>query len=228
MKWSISILAMGNYVFSHAQYACWAPRLTDFLILITHASTASNEIKLRCYQLRLVARAVASHRTMQSFLIGYVHSVSLYSGDAIVPCLAPTYLHNMEVRYRKSCKTSLGINASTENTSVYLKANPLPLRKTLWPCALTQYERYVGLHDYEDLRFLIYSECMPPSMHNKAATSIPLLKDVVINELRCVSNIIGMPHNHNRAPLTQHRIIPWNTVSCNKVRFYQPLFVQGV
>ncbi|RNC46481.1 mucin TcMUCII [Trypanosoma cruzi] len=61
---------------------------------------------------------------MQSFLFGYLHSVSLYCGDAIVPCLVPTYLHNMEVRYRKGCKTSLGINAPTEDASVYLKANP--------------------------------------------------------------------------------------------------------
>ncbi|PWV14219.1 putative reverse transcriptase (RNA-dependent DNA polymerase) [Trypanosoma cruzi] len=31
--WSISILAMGNYAFSHARCACWAPRLIAFLIL---------------------------------------------------------------------------------------------------------------------------------------------------------------------------------------------------
>ncbi|EKG01193.1 hypothetical protein TCSYLVIO_007823 [Trypanosoma cruzi] len=38
--WSISILLVGTCVFSHAQCACWTPRLNNFLILITHASTA--------------------------------------------------------------------------------------------------------------------------------------------------------------------------------------------
>ncbi|RNC45479.1 hypothetical protein TcCL_NonESM04726 [Trypanosoma cruzi] len=43
------------------------------------------------------------------------------------------------------------------------------------------------------------------------------------------SVIIGIPRNHLRAlPLTQRRIIPWDTVSCNKVGFYQPIFAQGV
>ncbi|PWV09416.1 hypothetical protein C3747_79g271 [Trypanosoma cruzi] len=71
----------------------------------THASNAAKQTMLRRYQLKLVAQAGASHHTMRYFSIGYVHSVPLYCGDAIVPCLAPTYLHNMEVRYRDSCKT---------------------------------------------------------------------------------------------------------------------------
>ncbi|RNC35046.1 hypothetical protein TcCL_Unassigned02105 [Trypanosoma cruzi] len=70
---------------------------------------------------------------------------------------------------------------------------------------------------------------MPPSMHGKAATPIPLSRVAVINELQRVCNIIGIPRNHLRAPpLTQRRIIPWDTVSCNKVGFYQPIFAQGV
>ncbi|RNC44297.1 hypothetical protein TcCL_NonESM05977 [Trypanosoma cruzi] len=78
---------------------------------------------LRRYQLKLVAQSGASHLTMRFFSIGYVHSVSLYRGETIVPCLAYNYLHNMEVRYRDSCNTSLFLGAATEDTSVYLEAN---------------------------------------------------------------------------------------------------------
>ncbi|PWV03459.1 hypothetical protein C3747_178g34 [Trypanosoma cruzi] len=67
---------------------------------------------------------------------------------------------------------------------------------------------------------------MPPSMHGKAAISILLPRDAVFNELRRVCNIIGIPHSHNRAPPIQHRIFPWDTVSCNKVEFSQPRFAQ--
>ncbi|RNF01701.1 mucin TcMUCII, partial [Trypanosoma cruzi] len=63
-------------------------------------------------------------------------------------------------------------------------------------------------------------------MHGKAATSIPLPRDALVNGLRRVCNIIGIPHNHNRAPLAQHRIIPWETVRCNKVEFNQPRFAK--
>ncbi|RNC52204.1 mucin TcMUCII [Trypanosoma cruzi] len=138
---------------------------------------------------------------MRSFSIEYVYSVSLYCGDAILPCLAYTYLNNMEVRYRDSCKASLVFSAPTEDTSVCLEGNLLRLRKILWLRALTKQERCIRLHDYEDLRSLIYSEPMPPSMHGKAATSIPLQRDAVINELHRVCNIIGTPRKHIRAPL---------------------------
>ncbi|EKF29751.1 hypothetical protein MOQ_006447 [Trypanosoma cruzi marinkellei] len=122
-----------------------------------HAAVASKQATLSRYQLRLVAQAGASHHAMRTFLIGYVHGVTLYNGEAIFPCLAPTFLRNMEVRYRNRCKTSLGLSASTEDTSVCLEANLLPLRKILWLRALTQYERYLCLHDHGGLRSLIYS-----------------------------------------------------------------------
>ncbi|KAF5216090.1 hypothetical protein ECC02_011162 [Trypanosoma cruzi] len=96
----------------------------------------------------------------------------------------------------------------------------------LWRRALTQYERYIRLYDHEDLRSLIYSEPMPPSIHGKAATSIPLPRDAVINGLLRVCDIIGTPHNHIRAPLAQHRIFSWDTVICDRVGFYQPLFAK--
>ncbi|KAF8304235.1 hypothetical protein TcYC6_0039110 [Trypanosoma cruzi] len=184
----------------------------------THASTASKQSMPRRYQLRPVAQTGASHHTMRSFSIGYVHGVSLYSGDAILPFFAHTCLHNMEVLYCDSCTTSLGISAPTEDTSVYLEANPLRLRKILWRHALTQHEHHARFHNHEDLRSLMYSEPVSLSMHRKAATSIPLPKDAVINGLERVCGTIGIPHNHNHAPpITQHRIIPWDTVSCNKV-----------
>ncbi|PWU89008.1 hypothetical protein C4B63_64g82 [Trypanosoma cruzi] len=66
---------------------------------------------------------------------------------------------------------------------------------------------------------------MPLSMHGKAATSIPLQRDAVINELHRVCNITEMPRNHLRAPLLFNIVFfSWDTVSCNKVRFYQPVF----
>ncbi|PWV21198.1 hypothetical protein C3747_3g831 [Trypanosoma cruzi] len=62
-------------------------------------------------------------------------------------------------------------------------------------------------------------------MQRKAATSIPLPRDAVINGLQSFCNIIGIPHNHNHAPpITQHRIIPWDAVGRNNVRSYQPCF----
>ncbi|RNE95023.1 uncharacterized protein Tco025E_10231, partial [Trypanosoma conorhini] len=191
-----------------------------------HAAAAAKQTMLRRYQLRLVAQAGASHHTMRSFLIGYVHSVLLYSGEAIAPCLAPTYLHNMEVRYRDSCKTSLGLSASTEDTSVYLEANLLPLRKVLWLRALSQHERYTRLRNSEDLRAAIYSEPAPPSLGRKAATAIPLPRDAVLNELRRVCSLIGISPEHARAPLVGHRITPWCTESCHKVCFFVPKFAK--
>ncbi|EKG03750.1 hypothetical protein TCSYLVIO_005198 [Trypanosoma cruzi] len=163
---------------------------------------------------------------MQSFLIRYVHSVSLHCDESILPCFAPTYLHHMEVRCRDSCKASLGISAPREYTSVYLEASLFPLQKILWPRETTQHEHHVSFHNYENLRSPIYSEPMPPSMHNKLATSIPLPRDAVINELRRVCNNIGIFHSHNRAPPIQHRNFLWDTVRCNKMEFNQPPFAQ--
>ncbi|RNC57505.1 mucin TcMUCII, partial [Trypanosoma cruzi] len=196
-----------------------------------HASTAAKQTMPRRYQLRPAAQAGASHHAMRSFSIGYVHGVSLYGGKAILPFFAHTCLHNMEVLYRDSCTTSLGISAPTEDTSVCLKANLLPLRKILWRRAITQHERHVRFHNHEDSRSLIYSEPMPPFMHGKvkAATSIPLPKNAVINGLERVCGTIGIPHNHNQAPpITQHRIIPCDAVSSNNVEFYQPRFAKDV
>ncbi|EKF32174.1 hypothetical protein MOQ_003980 [Trypanosoma cruzi marinkellei] len=120
----------------------------------THTSTAAKQTMPRRYQLRLVAQAGASHYTMRFFSIGNVHRALLYSAEAIAPCLAPAYLHIIEVRYRDSSKTSLGLSASTEDTSVYLEANLLPLPRVLWLRAITQYERYICPHDHGELRSL--------------------------------------------------------------------------
>ncbi|ESS60394.1 hypothetical protein TCDM_12079 [Trypanosoma cruzi Dm28c] len=85
---------------------------------VTHASTVAKQTTPRRYQLRPVAQAGAFNHTMRSFSIGYVHGVSPYYGDAIVPCLAHIYLHNTEVLYRDGSKTHLGISAPTEDASV--------------------------------------------------------------------------------------------------------------
>ncbi|EKG00479.1 hypothetical protein TCSYLVIO_008571, partial [Trypanosoma cruzi] len=97
-----------------------------------------------------------------------------------------------------------------------------------WFRAPTKHKRLTLLRCIEDLRSPIYSEPMPPSMHNQLATSIPPPRDAVINELRRVCNIIGIFHNHNRAPPIQHRNFLWDTVRCNKMEFYQPLFAEDV
>ncbi|KAF8290760.1 hypothetical protein TcYC6_0127180 [Trypanosoma cruzi] len=192
-----------------------------------HATAAARQIVPRRHQPRLAAEAGASHHTMRSFLVAYVYSVLFHNGGAIFPYLAPTCLRNTAARYRGSSKASLGPSTHRENTSFYLESNLLPLRKILWLRAITQRKRYTRLHDHGDLRSLIYSEPMSPSMHGKAATSTPLPKDAVITESRRVCNITGIPHNHNHAPpLTQHRIFLWDTVSCNKVDFYQPRFAK--
>ncbi|PWU92617.1 hypothetical protein C4B63_36g134 [Trypanosoma cruzi] len=164
---------------------------------------------------------------MQSFLIRYVHSVSLHCDESILPCFAPTYLHHMEVRYRDSCKASLGISAPREYTSVYLEASLFPLQKILWILALTQHERLTLLRFIEDVRGAICLEAIPSSILGKAAkTSFPLPRDAVINGLRRVCNNIAIPHSHNRAPPIQHRNFLWDTVRCNKVEFNQPRFAQ--
>ncbi|KAF8285415.1 hypothetical protein TcBrA4_0037900 [Trypanosoma cruzi] len=94
---------------------------TTFDLLLNsgpHASTVAKQTMQGRYQLRPVAQAGAFHHTMRFFSIGCVHGVSLYYGKSIVPCLAPTCLHNTEVLYRNSCKTHLGISAPTEDASV--------------------------------------------------------------------------------------------------------------
>ncbi|ESS63434.1 hypothetical protein TCDM_08734 [Trypanosoma cruzi Dm28c] len=203
---------------------------TTFDLLLNsapHASTVAKQTMQGRYQLRPVAQAGAFHHNTQSFSIGYVHGVSLYYGDAIVPCLAPTRLHNMEVLYRNSCKTHLGISAPTEDASVELEANLLPLRKILWLRDTIQHERHARFHDHGDLSSFIYSEPVPLSMHREAATSIPLQRDAAINGLERVCGTIGIPHNHNHAPpITQHQIIPCDAVGRNNVEFYQPRFAK--
>ncbi|PWV08757.1 hypothetical protein C3747_86g16 [Trypanosoma cruzi] len=65
--------------------------------------------------------------------------------------------------------------------------------------------------------------CMGKRRHQFRFRKMPLLMNYN------ASVIIGIPRNHLRAPpLTQRRIIPWDTVSCNKVGFYQPIFAQGI
>ncbi|PWU94114.1 hypothetical protein C4B63_28g202 [Trypanosoma cruzi] len=100
-------LASGNLRIQPRPVRLLGTTFDQLLDCVTHASTALKRTMPRRYQLRLVAEAGASHHTMRSFLIGCVHSVLFHNGEAIVPCLAPTHLHNMEVRYRDGSKTFL-------------------------------------------------------------------------------------------------------------------------
>ncbi|RNF04974.1 hypothetical protein TcG_10706 [Trypanosoma cruzi] len=171
-----------------------------------HATAAARQIVPRRHQSRLTAEAGASHHTMRPFWVAYVHGALFHDGGAIFPYPAPACRRIAEARYRESSKASLGPSTHRENTSVHLESNLLPLQKTIWLRAITQLKRYTRLHDHGDLRCLTHSEPMSPSMHGKAATSTPLPRDAVITESRRVCNIIGIPHNHNRAPPIQHRI----------------------
>ncbi|ESS62193.1 hypothetical protein TCDM_10164 [Trypanosoma cruzi Dm28c] len=160
----------------------------------------------RRHQLRLCAEAGASRHTTQYSLVGCFHSALHHGGEAIAPCPTP--------------------RAAKKDTSVHLAANPAPLRRIVGFRALTKLKRLTLLRCIEDVCSPIYSEPMPQSMHNQLATSIPLPRDAVINELRRVCNIIAIPHSHNRAPPIQHRNFLWDTVRCNKVEFNQPRFAQ--
>ncbi|EKG03738.1 hypothetical protein TCSYLVIO_005210, partial [Trypanosoma cruzi] len=122
--------------------------------------------------------------------------------------------------------TVSGPRAAKKDNSVHLAANPAPLRRIVGFRAPTKHKRLTLLRCIEDVRSPIYSEPMPPSMHNQLATSIPLPRDAVINGLHRVCNIIGIFHSHNRAPPIQNRIFPWDTVRCNNVEFNQPRFAQ--
>ncbi|PWV00926.1 hypothetical protein C3747_203g54 [Trypanosoma cruzi] len=123
----------------------------------THASTAAKQTMPRRHQLRLVAQAGASHHTMRSFLIVYVHSVSLYCGEAIAPCPALIHLHGLEVRHGDSCTASLGPRASSKDTSVHLAANPAPLQRNIGFHAPSQHER-LTLWYIEDVRGVLCLE----------------------------------------------------------------------
>ncbi|PWV14113.1 hypothetical protein C3747_39g190 [Trypanosoma cruzi] len=66
---------------------------------------------------------------------------------------------------------------------------------------------------------------MPPSMHGKAATSIRFREMLLLMDCYASVTLLGHPTT-TFAPLAQHRIFPWDTVICNNVRFYQPLFAE--
>ncbi|RNE97277.1 mucin TcMUCII, partial [Trypanosoma cruzi] len=157
-------------------------------------------------QLRLDAETGASRHTTQYSLVGCFHSALHHGDEAITPCPTP--------------------RAAKKDTSVHLAANPAPLRRIVGFRALTQHKRLTLLRCIEDVRSPIYSEPVPPSMHNKLAAPIALPRDAVINGLHRVCNTIAIPHSHNRAPPIQNRNFLWDTVRCNKVEFNQPRFAQ--
>ncbi|ORC93694.1 putative mucin TcMUCII [Trypanosoma theileri] len=179
---------------------------------------------LRRYQLKLVAQAGANHHTMRSFLIGYVHSVLLYGCEAVLPCIAPTYLQILEVRYRESCKASLGLSTATENSSVYLEANLLPLSKLSMLRVLAQHERFLRLPDTDGIRRVIYTQPAPPTINRRTTKPIPLPRETVLKELKRVCDIIGIPTDHPREPLICRRVSPWETELCHFIRFHQPQY----
>ncbi|RNC43224.1 hypothetical protein TcCL_NonESM07071 [Trypanosoma cruzi] len=65
-----------------------------------HATAAARQIVPRRHQLRLAAEAGASHHTMRSFLVAYVHIALFHDGGAIFPYLAPACRRIAELRYR--------------------------------------------------------------------------------------------------------------------------------
>ncbi|ESS61104.1 hypothetical protein TcG_12112 [Trypanosoma cruzi] len=62
-----------------------------------------------------------------------------------------------------------------------------------WFRAPTKLKRLTLLRCIEDVRSPIYSEPMPPSMHNQLAASIPLPRDAVINDYTAYVILLGYP-----------------------------------
>ncbi|RNC42758.1 hypothetical protein TcCL_NonESM07623 [Trypanosoma cruzi] len=110
-----------------------------------HVTVAAEQTVPRCRKLRLDAGAGAFQHTMQSLLVGCVHSALHDGDDAVAPCSAPTHLHSLELRHRDSCTASLGPRASSKDASVHLAASPAPLRRIIGFRAPTQHERLTFL-----------------------------------------------------------------------------------
>ncbi|KAF8307984.1 hypothetical protein TcBrA4_0002380 [Trypanosoma cruzi] len=168
------------------------------------------------------AAAGASQHTMQSFLVGCVHSALHHGGEAVAPCPAPTHLHSLEVRHGDSCTASLGPRAANKDTSVHLAANPAPLRRIVVFRAPTQHERLRRFRCIEDVRGAVCLETAPPSIPGKAATTIPLPGDAVLKELRRVRSHRRISSDHIRAPHAEHRVFARDTANCSGVGVFRP------
>ncbi|ESS60672.1 hypothetical protein TCDM_11786 [Trypanosoma cruzi Dm28c] len=137
-------------------------------------------------QPQLGAEAGASQHTMRSCLVGCVHTALHHGGEAVAPCPAPTHLHGLGVRHGGSCTAFLVPHASSKDASVHLAASPAPLRRIIGFRALTQHERLTRLRYMEDVRGAICLETMGSSIHWKAATTISLPGDAVLDGPRRV------------------------------------------
>ncbi|KAF5220072.1 hypothetical protein ECC02_006865 [Trypanosoma cruzi] len=211
------------------------PRVNSHLVLlpgnaidrqlnfVLHFTPTAGQTVPRRRQPRLGAGAGASQHTMRSLLAGCVHTALHHGGEATAPCPAPTHLHSLGVRHRDSCTASLGPRASTKDTSVHTAASSAPLRTIIGFRAPTQHERLTRLRYIEDVRGAICSETMSPlSILGKAATTISLPGDAVLNGLRRVCFQMGISPDRIRAPHAAPRVVFWGTVSRNEVGVFQP------
>ncbi|RNC53486.1 hypothetical protein TcCL_ESM09191 [Trypanosoma cruzi] len=155
-------------------------------------------------------------------LVGCVHTALHHGGEAIAPCPAPTHLHSLGVRHGDSCTASLGPRASTKDTSVHLAANLALLRRIIGFRAPTQHERLTRLRYIEDVRGAIRLETAPLPILGKAATTISLPGDAVLNGLRRVRRRMEISPDRIRAPHAEHRVVVWGTVSCSGLGVLQP------
>ncbi|RNC46287.1 hypothetical protein TcCL_NonESM03964 [Trypanosoma cruzi] len=159
---------------------------------------------------------------MRSCLVGCVHSALHHSGEAVAPCPALTHLHSLGGRHGDSCTASLGPRASSKDASVHLAASPAPLRRIIGFRAPTQHEHLTRLRYMEDVRGAICLEAMPSSIHWKAATTISLPGDAVLNGLRRVRRHMEISPHRIHAPHAEHRIVVWGAVSRNGFGVFQP------
>ncbi|EAN97738.1 hypothetical protein Tc00.1047053507237.320 [Trypanosoma cruzi] len=192
------------------------------LNFVLHVTAAAGQTVPRRRQLRLGAGAGASQHTMRSCLVGCVHTALHHGGEEIAPCPAPTHLHSLEVRHGDSCTASLVPRASTKDTSAHMAASPAPLRRIIGFRAPTQHERLTRLRYIEDVRGAIRLETAPLPILGKAATTISLPGDAVLNGLRRVRRHMGISPHHIRAPHAEHRVVFWGTVSCSGLGVLQP------
>ncbi|RNC39113.1 hypothetical protein TcCL_NonESM11575 [Trypanosoma cruzi] len=91
-----------------------------------------------------------------------------------------------------------------------------------WIPRTTQHERLTRLRYIEGVRGAICLEAMPSSIHWKAATTISLPGDAVLNGLRRVRRHMEISPRHIHAPHAEHRIVVWGTVSRSGLGVFQP------
>ncbi|EKF28983.1 hypothetical protein MOQ_007249, partial [Trypanosoma cruzi marinkellei] len=147
----------------------------------SHVTAAAGQTVPRRHRLRLSAGlGVPAHH---AFLAGRMHPQRVAPrrrGNRTVSG-HNSHLHSLDVRHGDGSTEPLGPRAAATDAFAHLAVSPTPLRRIIGSRALTQHERLTRLLYVEDVRGAIRLEAMPPSMRGRAATTIPLPRDAVLN-----------------------------------------------